>query len=154
MSKTNLSTVQSIFKFRKQIEESRAIVLKNSKATLSSEEEKLEELEQKKCTMLSAEENVNEDKVELSLYQLQVCEDYQAQLDGMIVNQTSEVEKILQKVEIDRDLLNSAAMDKKAVEKLRERRVAEDLKTKRRKEEKVESEIAIRVDAGKTRMVD
>ena len=48
MSKTNLSTVQSIFKFRKQIEESRAIVLKNSKATLSSEEEKLEELEQKK----------------------------------------------------------------------------------------------------------
>jgi len=72
----------------------------------------------------------------------------------MIVNQTSEVEKILQKVEIDRDLLNSAAMDKKAVEKLRERRVAEDLKTKRRKEEKVESEIAIRVDAGKTRMVD
>ena len=154
MSKTNLSTVQSIFKFRKQIEESRAIVLKNSKATLSSEEEKLEELEQEKCTMLSAEENVNEDKVELSLYQLQVCEDYQAQLDGMIVNQTSEVEKILQKVEIDRDLLNSAAMDKKAVEKLRERRVAEDLKTKRRKEEKVESEIAIRVDAGKTRMVD
>jgi len=135
-------------------EDSRAIVLKNSKASLVSEEEKLKEMELKKSIMLSLEENGDEDNVILSINQLQVFADYQTQLDVMIVNQTSEIEKILQKVESDRDRLISAAKDKKAVEKLRERRLAENIKIKRRKEEKVESEIAIRVDAGKTRMVE
>jgi flagellar protein FliJ len=154
MSKTIQSTVQSILNFRKSKEDAQAIVLKNSKTSLALEEEKLKELENKKNLTFSLKEDKNDNNVILSINQLQILTDYQTQINSMIENQTDEIEKVLQKVEKDRDNLIVAAKDKKAIEKLRDRRLLEDLKTKRRKEEKVESEIAIRVDAGKIRIIE
>jgi len=154
MAKMIQSTVQSLLNFRERIEDERAIVLKNTKASLVSEEEKLEEIERKKSLLLSLTENIENDDLILSVNQLQVSTDYQTQLNALIVNQKDEVEKVLQKVVKDREDLIDAAKDKKAVENLRDRRLAEYLKAKRRKEERDESEIAIRSFAGKTRILE
>lgn len=154
MVKTNQSAVQAILNFRKKKEEARAIILKNSIASLVSEEEKLKEMENKKSSTFSLKENGDDDSVTLSINQLRVLTDYQTQLNAMILNQTGEVEKVFQKVERDRDDLIIAAKDKKAVEKLHDRRLVEELKFKRRKEEKIESEIAIRVNSGRLKMAE
>ncbi|MDP8237828.1 MAG: flagellar export protein FliJ [Candidatus Hatepunaea meridiana] len=152
MPKSIQSTIQTILNLREKAEDARAVSLKNTKVSLANEKEKLEEIEKKKSSLLNKTGNRSRDKVIISLNQLQVSVDYQTQLNESIVNQTCEVDNALRKMEKDQSNLTNASKDKKVVEKLLDRKRVEFLKNNRRKESKNESEIALKVTAGKTKI--
>ena len=145
MAKMFQFPLQKVLSLREMIEESRAITLENSRRALKQEQEKLQNLESRKESLLEEEKSNDMERMTLSLNDLRVSMQYISQLNDMISNQMQQVERSNELVQRERDNLLEASKDRKIVEKLRERHLANYIKSYRKKEMKKESEIALRV---------
>jgi len=147
MSKSFQFPLQKVLDLREIIEDSRAIVLKRSQAKLLQEKEELENLKEKKNTMLNQEQNNGPTNGSFSLRNIRISMDYISQLNDTISHQIRRVRHTNEIVAKDRNVLIEASKNKKIVEKLRERKLEDFNKDRRKKEINKENEIAIRITA-------
>jgi len=151
MAKFIQSAIQTVLNLRGRIEEAKAIALRKSALALEREKEILERIAAEKFSEINEIKNDDDNRETLSLNQLQVSSEYVTQLNEKITSQTDEVDKKSHNHESNRNELLDASRNRKVVEMLHDRRQEEFSKSVRKKEEKNESEIALRISVGKSK---
>jgi len=142
MAKQHQFSLGRVFSYRKKVEDLKAEDLARSKIRKINEEEKLDNIEKIKHNILD-EKNPPEN---MTLNQLQISSDYILQLDDQIEDVEKRVLEAETEVKENLDELSNASKDKKAVEKLLERRAKERKTLEKKMEMKKIDEIAIRGD--------
>jgi len=142
MAKQYQFSLGRVFSYRKKVEDLKAEDLARSKIRKKNEEEKLDNIEKIKHNILD-EKNPPEN---MTLNQLQISSDYILQLDDQIEDVEKRVLEAETEVKESLDELSNASKDKKAVEKLLERRAKERKTLEKKMEMKKIDEIAIRGD--------
>jgi len=142
MAKQYQFSLGRVFSYRKKVEDLKAEDLARSKIRKINEEEKLDNIEKIKHNILD-EKNPPEN---MTLNQLQISSDYILQLDDQIEDVEKRVLEAETEVKESLDELSNASKDKKAVEKLLERRAKERKTLEKKMEMKKIDEIAIRGD--------
>jgi len=142
MAKQYHFSLGRVFSYRKKVEDLKAEDLARSKIRKINEEEKLDNIEKIKHNILD-EKNPPEN---MTLNQLQISSDYILQLDDQIEDVEKRVLEAETEVKENLDELSNASKDKKAVEKLLERRAKERKTLEKKMEMKKIDEIAIRGD--------
>jgi len=142
MAKQYQFSLGRVFSYRKKVEDLKAEDLARSKIRKINEEEKLDNIEKIKHNILD-EKNPPEN---MTLNQLQISSDYILQLDDQIEDVEKRVLEAETEVKENLDELSNASKDKKAVEKLLERRAKERKTLEKKMEMKKIDEIAIRGD--------
>ena len=145
MAKQFRFPLEKVLKYKKKIEDIKAEELNHSREKKKYEEEKLENIEKKKQNILIGDDS----RKKMTLNQLNISTDYMLQLNDQIEKGEDRVLDADTKVEENLGHLNEASKDKKAVEKLRERKFSEDRVIEKRVERKQTDEIANRVNLTK-----
>tara|TARA_B100001123_G_C15345850_1_gene1037105 strand:+ start:14170 stop:14619 length:450 start_codon:yes stop_codon:yes gene_type:complete len=145
MAKQFQFSLGRVFNYRKKVEDLKAEDLARSKIRKKNEEEKLDNIEKIKHDILDREDPLEN----MTLNQLQISSDYILQLDDQIDDVEKRVLEAKTEVKENLDQLSNASKDKKAVEKLLERRVKERKTLEKKLEMKKIDEIAIRRDLNK-----
>jgi len=142
MHKTTQFPLQKVLNYRQTIEDTRGIILKQAQSLLHREEQKLDDLENHKDSVLNNnQKNIQEEKLLTTTTLLQTM-DYIVQLNDKIEAQHNHVKKTSRKVEKNRNEYIQASKNRKVIEKLKEKFLTEYHKDFRKKELKQESEIA------------
>lgn len=140
MAKQFQSSLGRVFNYRKKVEDLKAEDLAHSKIRKKNEEEKLDNIEKIKHDILDGESPLEN----MTLNQLQISSDYILQLDDQIEDVEKRVLEAETEVKENLDQLSNASKDKKAVEKILERRAKEHKTLEKKLEMKKIDEVASR----------
>jgi len=142
MAKQFRFPLEKVLDYKKSIEDLKAGELNRSREKKKTEEDKLKYIEDKKEEILIE----NDSQGNITINQLNITTDYLFQLNDQLEKGTARVLDANTEVENKLDNLNEASKDKKAVEKLRERKLSEHKILKKKVEIKKTDEIANRTD--------
>ena len=142
MAKQFRFPLEKVLDYKKNIEDLKAGELNRSREKKKIEEDKLKYIEDKKEETLIE----NDSQGNMTINQLNITTDYLFQLNDQLEKGTARVLDADTEVENKLGNLNEASKDKKAVEKLRERRLSEHKILKRKIERKKTDEIANRTN--------
>ena len=145
MAKQFKFPLEKVLDYKRKIENLRAEELGNSKNKKKKEEENLESIERIKNDVLNGKNS----RGKMTLNQLNISTDYLHQLNEQIEKGENRVTEAETEVEENLDHLTEASKDKKAVEKLRERKLSEHKILAKRSERKQTDEIANRNNQNK-----
>ncbi len=145
MAKAFKFPLQKILDIRKSLEERKAIELSQAKTELKRQQEKLENLNRIKQEALKTAIEKQVETKNLTVNDLKLNSDYVDQISQQINGQLKNVDKTESEVEKKREDLLTAAREKKAVEKLKEKKLDSYRRKKTKKDNKLESELAIRI---------
>ena len=132
--------LEKILGYRKNIEDKKAEALYQSRIKKKDEEDILELIEEEKQNMLKG----NERKKSNTLNQLTISSDYLNQLNNDIEKSENKIKDADKEVDEKLTDLKEASIDKKAVEKLRERKLIEHKAQLKKGEKKQIDDIANR----------
>lgn len=143
MSKSFNFSLKRVLKFRLDQEDLKATDLKKSQHALKLEKNRLKHLQNRKSSHLGKTENlINNNKI--SLEKLKASADYLAQLNNKIASQDEKVEESNQEVSEIRNELIETSKNRKILEKLRDKHYMNFKEQNKKKERRIESEIALR----------
>ena len=142
MAKQFRFPLEKVLDYKKNIEDLKAGELNRSREKKKIEEDKLKYIEDKKEETLIE----NDSQGNMTINQLNITTDYLFQLNDQLEKGTARVLDADTEVENKLGNLNEASKDKKAVEKLRERRLSEHKILKKKIERKKTDEIANRTN--------
>ena len=142
MAKQFRFPLEKVLDYKKNIEDLKAGELNRSREKKKIEEDKLKYIEDKKEETLIE----NDSQGNMTINQLNITTDYLFQLNDQLEKGTARVLDADTEVENKLGNLNETSKDKKAVEKLRERRLSEHKILKRKIERKKTDEIANRTN--------
>ena len=142
MAKQFRFPLEKVLDYKKSIEDLKAGELNRSREKKKTEEDKLKYIEDKKEEILIE----NDSQGNITINQLNITTDYLFQLNDQLEKGTARVLDANTEVENKLDNLNEASKDKKAVEKLRERKLSEHKILNKKVEIKKTDEIANRTD--------
>ena len=142
MAKQFRFPLEKVLDYKKSIEDLKAGELNRSRDKKKTEEDKLKYIEDKKEEILIE----NDSQGNITINQLNITTDYLFQLNDQLEKGTARVLDANTEVENKLDNLNEASKDKKAVEKLRERKLSEHKILNKKVEIKKTDEIANRTD--------
>jgi len=140
MAKQFRFPLEKVLDYKKNIEDLKAGELNRSRKKKKEEEDKLKYFVDKKEEILIE----NDSQGNMTINQLNIATDYLLQLNDQLEKGTAKVLDADAKVENKLDNLNEASKNKKAVEKLRERKLREHNIMKKKVERKTTDEIANR----------
>ncbi len=149
MAKAFNFSLQKVLDVRQTLENKQAIELNKAQVALHREQDKLNDLQQEKHQRLEPERGKDNAKQSINLNALRVNNDYIYQLNEKIRHQSHEVKKPDEQVSAEREKLLHAARDKKVVELLREKYLANYKKLRNSEENKTQDEVAIRTSQKK-----
>jgi flagellar FliJ protein len=138
MGKTFLFPLEKVLDYRKKIENQKTEALSQSRKKKKELEKNLENIEDKKQLII----NGNHEK--LTVNQLSISTDYLNQINKEIEGEEHQINVAEKEIENRLGKLKSASKDKKAVEKLKERKFDEHKKNIKRYDRKKTDEIANR----------
>ena len=148
MAKQFRFPLEKVLNYKKNIEDLKAGELNRSREKKTKEEEKLKSIEEKKQDILIEDGS----RGNMTLNQLNISTDYLLQLNDQIDKGEERVLDAGTEVENKLDHLNEASKDKKAVEKLRDRKLGEHKILEKKIERKKADEIANRSDLTKRKI--
>ena len=148
MAKQFRFPLEKVLNYKKNIEDLKAGELNRSREKKTKEEEKLKSIEEKKQDILIGDGS----RENMTLNQLNISTDYLLQLNDQIDKGEERVLDAGTEVENKLDHLNEASQDKKAVEKLRDRKLGEHKILEKKVERKKADEIANRSDLTKRKI--
>ena len=148
MAKQFRFPLEKVLNYKKNIEDLKAGELNRSRKKKTKEEEKLKSIEEKKQDILIGDGS----RENMTLNQLNISTDYLLQLNDQIDKGEERVLDAGTEVENKLDHLNEASKDKKAVEKLRDRKLGEHKILEKKVERKKTDEIANRSDLTKRKI--
>ncbi len=136
-------SLENILRYRKNLQDDKTLKLHNKKIELDNEESKLQNIRTLKEKTLSEAITGNQNE-QFSLLHRKIYDGYVDQINESITKQHQRVDHSRTKVMQATDDLNEETKKKKILEKLKERQMELFKKDLRRKEEKDNSEIALR----------
>ena len=142
MPKKFTFSLENILKYRKNLQNNKMIKLHNTKILLETEKEKLSEIETLKSQTLKSGKIENPQKI--NLLNRQIFHEYVDQINDNISQQNLTINNSRKKVIEATEELNDETKRKKILEKLKEKHLDEFKIDIRRKEEKDNSELALR----------
>ena len=140
--------LQKVLDIRRKLEDHLAAELQHRVDQRREEEAALEALRSEKAALLEGDSATEQ---ALGLGDIRIRRDYLSQLDDRIVRQRGMVEKCLRSEEAARQKLLQASHDKRMVEKLRERSLADYRRKQLAVETRAESEVALRIAMNRKR---
>lgn len=142
MAKQFRFPLEKVLDYKKNIEDLKVGELNRSREKKKTEEDKLKYIENQKEEILIE----NDSQENMTINQLNITADYLFQLNDQLEKGTARVLDANTEVENKLDNLNEASKDKKAVEKLRDRKLSEHKMLEKKVERKKTDEIANRTD--------
>ncbi|MFP4547640.1 MAG: flagellar export protein FliJ [Fidelibacterota bacterium] len=136
-------SLENILHYRKNLKDDKTLKLHNKKIELDNEESKLQNIKTLKEKTLSEAKTGNQNE-QFSLLHRKIYDGYVDQINESIKKQHQRVDHSRTRVMQAKDDLNEETKKKKMLEKLKERQLETFKKELRRKEEKDNSEIALR----------
>ncbi len=140
MAKQFQFPLEKVLDYKRKMEDLRSEELNHSRKKKKNEEENLDSIEKIKNDVLNGENS----REIMTVNQLNISTDYLNQLNDQIVRGENRVLEAETEVEENLGHLTEASKDKKAVEKLRERKLNEHKIVEKRRERKQTDEIANR----------
>lgn len=135
-------TLQSILKYRENMENEKAIALNSKKMILQSEKSKLQNIKKLKEKTLQQSKSTVIGKFDI--LNRKINDEYLFQINNDITTQNLVIKRSKQNVEHARFNLNEETKKKKILEKLKDKQLEDFRVDLRRREEKEGSEIALR----------
>ena len=145
MAKQFQFPLEKVLDYKRKIEDLKAEELGHSKNKKKKEEENLENIERIKKDVLIGDNS----REKMTLNQLNISTDYLHQLNEQIEKGENRVTEAETEIKENLNHLTEASKDKKAVEKLRERKLSEHKILEKRSERKQTDEIANRNNQNK-----
>jgi len=144
MSKVFRFPLQRILNFKDKIADEKSRHFQRSLAEVEREKRELVEIESTKTAALSEQRSL-ENEEQVSLRDIRLADSHVAQLNDRMEAQEQAIAQRRTEAENARQELLKATKEKRVIEKLRERQLAEHLRSERQRETVEENELAIRI---------
>lgn len=136
-------SLENILHYRKNLQDDKTLKLHNKKVELDNEETKLQNIKSlKEKTLTEAKTNDQSDR--LNILNRKIYDGFVEQINETMKHQHQQIDHTRTKVMQATEELNEETKRRKILEKLKERQLESFKKDLRRKEEKDNSEIALR----------